>query len=94
MAPAGEYEPPEPDDASRVRWLELPADLAPYIRLGMLSFRGERRMVLRIVRELGEPEGYAEAIGDPSQMRELAETITDIRDFFDSFTYGVMTEGA
>jgi len=60
----------------------------------MLSFRGERRMVLRIVRELGEPEGYAEAIGDPSQMRELAETITDIRDFFDSFTYGVMTEGA
>src|SRR5215467_6482529 len=72
VAPAGEYETepytrhedePVPPDATRVRWLELPPTLAPYVRLGMRYYDGERQIIFRIIRELGEPEGYAEAMG-------------------------------
>jgi hypothetical protein len=88
VAPEGEYEP-EPPDATRVRWLELPPTLAPYVRLGMRYYDGERQLVFRIVRELGEPEGYAEVIGPTSPMREIGETILDLCNFLDSYAYGV-----
>ena len=96
MAPDGEAEPYqrseelEPPDATRIRWLELPVTLAPYVRLGMRYFDGERQIVFRIIRELGEPEGYAEAIGPTEPMREVAETILDLCNFLDSFAYGVV----
>ena len=101
----GEHEPeagpyrrndaePEPPDATRVRWLELPPTLAPYVRLGMRYYDGERQVIFRIIRELGEPEGYAEAIGTTAPMRELAETILDLCNFLDSYAYGVTTPPA
>jgi hypothetical protein len=102
VAPQGQYdaEPytrhddePVPPDATRIRWLELPPTLAPYVRLGMRYYDGERQIVFRIIRELGEPEGYAEAIGPTSAMREVAETITDLCNFLDSFAYGVVPQG-
>jgi len=82
---------PVPPDATRVRWLELPVTLAPYVRLGMRYYDGERQLIFRIIRELGEPEGYAEAIGTTAPMRELAETILDLCNFLDSYAYGVVT---
>jgi hypothetical protein len=97
MAPEGEAEPYqrneeelEPPDATRTRWLELPPTLEPYVRLGMRYYDGERQLIFRIIRELGEPEGYAEAIGTTEPMRELAETILDLCNFLDSYAYGVV----
>jgi hypothetical protein len=99
MAPEGVAEPydrqvedMEPPDATRTRWLELPVTLAPYVRLGMRYYDGERQLIFRIIRELGEPEGYAEAIGTTEPMRELAETILDLCNFLDSFAYGVVPQ--
>jgi hypothetical protein len=100
VAPDGEYSPgeephgrndsePIPPDATRVRWLELPPTLAPYVRIGMRYYDGERQVILRTVRELGEPEGYAEVIGTTAPMRELAETVLDLCVFLDSYAYGV-----
>ena len=105
MAPDSEREPeagpyrrndaePEPPDATRVRWLELPPTLAPYVRLGMRYYDGERQVIFRIIRELGEPEGYAEAIGTTAPMRELAETILDLCNFLDSYAYGATSPPA
>jgi len=94
MAPEGQYDTePEPPDATRVRWLELPPTLSPYVRLGMRYYDGERQIIVRTIRELGEPEGYAEVIGPTSPMRELAETILDLCNFFDSYAYGVPERG-
>jgi hypothetical protein len=96
MPPDGEgepyqrYEELEPPDATRIRWLELPVTLAPYVRLGMRYYDSERQIVFRIIRELGEPEGYAEAIGPTGPMREVAETILDLCNFLDSFACGVV----
>jgi len=101
MAPEGVYPPdpepyrridaePVPPDATRVRWLELPPTLAPYVRIGMRYYDGERQVILRTIREVGEPEAYAEAIGTTSPMRELAETILDLCNFLDSYAYGVV----
>jgi hypothetical protein len=101
MAPEGEYEQepgpyrrneaePVPPDATRVRWLELPATLAPYVRIGMRYYDGERQIIFRTLRDLGEPEAYAELVGPTSAMREVGETITDLCNFLDSFAYGVV----
>jgi hypothetical protein len=86
--PAYEAEP-EPADATGVFWLELPPHLAPYVRLGMRFFDGERQLVLRIVRELGEPEGYSEIQARATEMQELAVTILDVCGFVNSYGYGV-----
>jgi len=97
MAPGGEYEPEtelEPPDATRVRWLELSPTLAPYVRLGMRFYDGDLQLIFRIIRELGEPEGYAEAIGTTAPMRELAETILDLCNFLDSYAYGMTSSPA
>src|SRR5262249_15941471 len=98
LAPDGEYDQPYqrhedepvPPDSTRPRWLELPPTLAPYVRIGMRYYDGERQIILRTIPELGEPEGYAEAIGPTGAMRELAETILDLCNFLDSFAYGVV----
>jgi hypothetical protein len=77
-------------DATRIRWLELSPTLSPYARLGIRYYDGERQIIFRIIRELGEPEGYAEAIGPTSAMREVGETILDLCNFLDSMAYGAV----
>jgi hypothetical protein len=60
----------------------------------MRYYDGERQIILRTIRELSEPEGYAEAIGTTEPMRELAETVLDLCNFLDSYAYGVVPPAA
>jgi hypothetical protein len=84
------HEELEPPDATRIRWLELPVTLAPFVRLGMRYYDGERQIIFRTIREPHEPDAFAEIIGTTEPMREVAETILDLCTFLDSYAYGVV----
>jgi hypothetical protein len=79
---------PEADDTADVFWLELPPDLAPYVRLGMRAFNGERHLMLRLVRDIGDPEGYAEIEALPEQVLSLAQTLINVCRFMAHCEYG------
>jgi hypothetical protein len=89
MAPEGEY-PPEPEDSASVFWVELPSDLSPYVRLGMRVYAGERHLILRLVRELGDPEAYAEIEALPEQVLSLAQTLVSVCAFVRNCDYGTV----
>ena len=77
-APALQPEPElQPD-----YWIELPPTLAPYVRLGLLNTADTGRcLLLRVVQDLGDPEGHAEVFGPLREMRDLGQLIVGICDY-------------
>lgn len=73
-------EPPSLSDleaGTTVVWTELPADLAPWIKLGLAYTVGEAvpAIALRITED---PTMYAEIVATPEQMLALCDSITNI----------------
>jgi hypothetical protein len=66
-------------------WIELPAQLSHYARVGLFIDQDEGKcLLLRIVRDLGNPDDHANLIGSLAEMRDFGQVLINLCNFHDS----------